>query len=129
MISSESFADEFTASEAGSPAARRRLHRDSREDPSEELRERMASMHMMSGGLGDRDDDFVRPSRREARESRGSYGEPRRSRRSGRYDGYGEEGYGRRGRRGGYGSEEQREQRLYGRRMASMYGGGGYRRW
>jgi hypothetical protein len=91
----------------------------------------MASMHMMSGGLGDRDDDFVRPSRREARESRGSYGEPGRFRRSGRYAGYGEGGYGRRGRRGGYGSEDMRVERSYDRRMASRFGGGGgsYGRW
>jgi hypothetical protein len=33
----------------------------------------MASMHMMSGGLGDRDDDFIRPSRREARDSCDDY--------------------------------------------------------
>lgn len=87
-------------------------------------------MRMMSGGLGDRDDDFIRPSRRDALESRGSYGEPRCSRRSGRYGEYREEGYGRRGRRGGYGSEDPREERSYGRRMASTFGGGGgYGRW
>jgi hypothetical protein len=114
MVSSESFADDSTASEAGSPAPRRRSHRNSREDPSEELRERMASIHLMSGGLGDRDDDFVRPSRREARNSCDDYDE------------YEDEGYRRRGRRGGYGEEEApREERSYRRRMASMFGGGG----
>jgi hypothetical protein len=131
MSSSESYANKSIASEADSPAPWHHSHRSSREDPSEELRERMASMHMMSGGLGDRDDDFVRPARREACESRGSYGEPRRSRHSGRYAGYGEGGYGRRGHRGGYSSEDPCEERSYDRRMASRLGGGGgsYGRW
>jgi hypothetical protein len=128
VISNENFANRFLASEAGSPDPRRHSHRNSRDDPSEELRERMASMQMMSGGLGDRDENFVRPSRREARESRGSYGEPHRSRHSGRYAGYGEGGY---GRRGGYGSEDPRQERSSLRRTASMFGGGGggYGRW
>jgi hypothetical protein len=131
MISSESYANKSTASEASSFDPRPRSHRSSREDPSEELRERMASMHMMSGGLGNRDDDFVRPSRREAHELRGSYGEPGRFRHSGRYAGYGEGGYGRRGHRGGSSSEDPREERSYDRRMASRLGGGGgsYGRW
>jgi hypothetical protein len=52
----------------------------------------MASMHMMSGGLGDRDDDFICSSTRE-------YNETGRSRRSDRYDEVEYKRYDRRGRR------------------------------
>lgn len=58
------FADESMASETDEPRAKLRRIR-SKDGASEEIRERMERMKMKSGGLGDRDDDFVRPLRRE----------------------------------------------------------------
>lgn len=104
----------------------RRSRRD-REDPVEEMRERMARMNMMSGGLGPRDDDFIRDSRRGDRRGR--------SRRGRRYEDDESESesgedfvydrYGPRGRRGR--SEVPRGGRSYRDRMAQMFGGGGSR--
>lgn len=78
----------------------------------------------MSGGLGNRDDDFVRSSAR--RDG------PRRTR---AYDSDGEEYgssgsssiYNRYDRRSRYGAEEPRRSRRFGSSMASMFGFGGGR--
>lgn len=92
----------------------------------------MARMHMMSGGLGPRDDDFIRDSRRSGRDNRG------RSRRGRRYeeesDGEDDFVYDRRGPRGARGrSEAPGGGRSYRNRMGQMFGGGGsgggYRRY
>ena len=117
-------ADNITASEVDEPRSRR----SSRE---EDLANRMCRLGLMSGGLGDRDDDFVRRSTRPRRGEDYIRSSSRREgpRRDRGYDSSGEEYesdasiYDRYSRRSRYGAEEPRREGRFRSGLSSMFGG------